>query len=131
MFFNSSWVLFSAEDAEVGGNMSDNDSDNGGNLSGKFKPYRFSGKNHSFDPVLEKPILREIRSWTNEYMSSNSVIHKSSYTSLKEAHTVHSKEIDLLVKIIKVFERDEFNWEVRIKDLSQESWTLTVNKLKF
>jgi hypothetical protein len=53
--------LFNAEDVEVGGNMSDNDSDNGGNLSGRFKPYRFSGKNHSFDSALEKPILKENR----------------------------------------------------------------------
>lgn len=55
------------------------DSENGGNL---YKPYRFSGKNHSFDPQVEKPILKQIRAWSNDYMKNNSIVHKSSYISL-------------------------------------------------
>jgi len=37
----------------------------------------------------------------------------------------------LLVKIIKVFEKDEHTLELRIKDISNELWFMTVQKLKF
>jgi hypothetical protein len=51
--FNSSWVLFSSV-VEESGNMSDEEAGNGGN---QFRPYKFSGKNHSFDQQVERPIL--------------------------------------------------------------------------
>jgi len=41
------------------------------------------------------------------------------------------KEFDLLVKVIKVFEKDEHTLELRIKDISNEMWFMTVAKLKF
>jgi hypothetical protein len=48
VIFNSSWVLFGCED--IDDEMSD-EGENGGNQHDrKYKPYRFSGKNHSFDP---------------------------------------------------------------------------------
>lgn len=59
------------------------------------------------------------------------MIHKSSCTILNEAHKFYGKgEIDLVVKIIKVFDKDDNDFELRVKDLSQESWPLIVNKLK-
>lgn len=79
---------------------------------------------------MEKPILKHIRHWAHEYLNSNSVIHKSSSIPLNECHLLpDKKEIDLLVKVIKVFERDENSLELRIKDLSQESWPMTINKM--
>jgi hypothetical protein len=131
--FNSSWVLFGCEDLEDA--MSDGEgNENGGNqvYERKYKPYRFSGKTHSFDTQVEKPILDEIRGWSYNYLNGNTVIHKSSYTPLREVRNIQEKrDIDLLVKIIRVFERDEINYELKIKDLSGDSWVLTVNKLKF
>lgn len=131
--FNATWVLYSLSTEGVdhqGGNTSDNDSENGGNFQGRYKPYRFSGKAHSFDPQVEKPILKYIRSWAQDYLNANSVIHKSSSTPLSECHSLpEKKEVDLLVKIIKVFERDEYSLELRVKDLSQESWPMTLNKM--
>jgi hypothetical protein len=66
-------------------------------------------------------------------MNENTVVHKSSYTPLREVRNMTEKrDIDLLVKIMRVFERDEINYELKIKDLSGDSsWILTVNKLKF
>ena len=66
-------------------------------------------------------------------MNENTVVHKSNYTPLREVRTMtEKKDIDLLVKIMRVFERDEINYELKIKDLSGDgSWILTVNKLKF
>jgi len=66
-------------------------------------------------------------------MNENTVIHKSNYTPLRDVRAMTEKrDIDLLVKIMRVFERDEINYELKIKDLSGDgSWILTVNKLKF
>ena len=38
--------------------------------------------------------------------------------SLGEGHGAGSQEFDLLVKILKVFEKDENTFELRIKDTS-------------
>ena len=42
-----------------------------------------------------------------------------------------NKEFDLLVKVLKVFEKDENSLELRIKDISQQMWFVTIPKLKF
>lgn len=42
-----------------------------------------------------------------------------------------SSEFDLLVKILKVFEKDENTLELRIKDISQKMWYMSVPRLKF
>jgi len=41
------------------------------------------------------------------------------------------KEIDLLVKVVKVVEKDDFQLEIKIKDLSNDpyQWQMIVNKL--
>lgn len=52
-------------------------------------------------------------------------------TPLKELRDLQKTEFDLLVKVLKVFERDEYNLELRIKDLSNEMWFITVPKIKF
>ena len=41
------------------------------------------------------------------------------------------RDIDLLVKVLKVFEKDEHNLELRIKDNSNQLWFLTIPKLRF
>lgn len=51
---------------------------------------------------------------------------------LKDARSFEeNKEFDLLVKVLKIFEKDEFNLELRIKDTSNEMWFITIPKLKF
>ena len=42
-----------------------------------------------------------------------------------------NREIDLLVKILKIFEKDEYNLELRIKDTSNEMWFIVIPKLKY
>ena len=112
----------------MGGNSSDEDSENGGSL--KYKSYRFSGKNHSFDTKVDRPIVKHLRKFSNDYLSCNSVVHKSNFTPLGEAYKVAgSSEIDLLVKIMKFYEKDEQSWELLIKDMSQDAWYMTVNRL--
>ena len=70
---------------------------------------------------VEKPILDNLRRWAIDYFVENSVIHKSNYTPLKDVANIpidEGKEIDLLVKIMKVMEKDEQTLELRIKDIS-------------
>jgi len=141
--FNSSWCLFATqpehaldggqmEDTEMNSNDSDEGSQDGEKLAGR-QPYKFSGKNYSFDTQQERPILDCLRKWSVDYLSNNSVFHKSNFLQLKAiaAITKENAEFDLLVKILKVFEKDEHTLELRIKDISNEMWFLTVPKLKF
>ena len=51
---------------------------------------------------------------------------------LKEVRSFEeNREFDLLVKVLKIFEKDEFNLELRIKDTSNELWFITIPKLKY
>jgi len=129
--FNSSWVLFGCEDFDD--EMSDGEGNENSKYERKYKPYRFSGKNHSFDGQVEKVILDSTRAWAYNYLNENTVIHKSSYTPLRDVRNITEKrDIDLLVKIMRVFDKDEMSFEVKIKDLSGDSsWVMTVNKLKY
>ena len=51
-------------------------------------------------------------------------MHLSCLTKLKDIDALaalnegKAKDIDLLVKVLNVFERDEFQYELRIKDVS-------------
>ena len=42
-----------------------------------------------------------------------------------------NRDFDLLCKVLKVFDKDETSFELRIKDLSQMMWFMTVPKHKF
>jgi hypothetical protein len=62
------------------------------------------------------------------------VIHKSNYIPLKDVakiSPIDNREIDLLVKILLVSEKDEQSIELRVKDVSNEMWFLTLPKIKF
>lgn len=99
-----------------------------------YQPYKFSGKSYSQDLGVEKSILDNLRRWAVDYFAENSVIHKSNYTPLKDVAKTSpedQKEIDLLVKVLKVLEKDEQTLELRIKDISQEMWFLTLPRVKF
>lgn len=78
--------------------------------SHSYQPYKFSGKSYSQDLSVEKLILDKIRKWAVEYFADNSVIHKSNYTPLKDVSKIptdEGKEIDLLVKVLKVVDKDD------------------------
>lgn len=84
-------------------------------------PYKFSGKSFSFDFQQERDILDDLRLWMDEYFQQNSWIFKKlapkrlgdikSSASLTADH-----EFDFIVKVLRVFEKDEYNLELRIKD---------------
>jgi hypothetical protein len=81
-----------------------------GETSRLYQPYKFSGKSYSQDLSVEKSILDNLRRWAVDYFAENSVIHKSNYTPLKDVSKTSpedTKEVDLLVKVLKVLEKDE------------------------
>jgi hypothetical protein len=107
----------------------------------KYRPYKFSGKTYSFDVNNERAILDDLRSWAINYFAKENVIAKEMYKLLKDLKGgsgehgpvagAGSQEFDLLVKILKVFEKDENTLELRIKDISQKMWYMSVPRLKF
>ena len=71
----------------------------------------------------ERGLLDDMRNWTKSYFQNEHVITREMYKLLKdlkgsEGMGAGSQEFDLLVKIIKVFEKDENTLELRIKDIS-------------
>ena len=102
----------------------------------KYTPYRFSGKSYSFDYHQERVLVDSLRTWQDHYFSRSSWVFKSKSKllgKLKEEASRHSEsyEFDLLVKVLKIFEKDEYNLELRIKDTSNELWFIVIPKLKF
>jgi hypothetical protein len=40
-------------------------------------------------------------------------------------------DFDLLVKVMKVVQKDDHNFSVRIKDISKDTWNMTVSSLRY
>lgn len=96
-----------------------------------YTPYKFSGKSYSFDTQQETIIINQLREWQQEFFTKSTFVFKQMSKELKEIRDSPAQEFDLLVKILKIFERDEYNIEMRIKDCSNEMWFITIPKLKF
>ena len=91
----------------------------------KYQPYSYSGKSYSFERFNEGKILDHLRHWGKTYFQNHTVILPSMYTMLNEIRKEQNaanepKEFDLLVKIVKVFEKDESSYELRLKDSSNQ-----------
>ena len=103
--------------------------------SNKYTPYKFSGKSYSFDYQQEKVIVDELRNWQDHFFTRSSWIFKTmskQLGKLRDLTQLHENyEFDLLVKVLKIFEKDEYNLELRIKDTSNEMWFIVIPKLKF
>ena len=143
--FNASWALFetnpkhalkgddSASDTEMGVDDANGDGDGAGVSGGDYEPYKFSSKHYSLDMSVHRSICRGLRKWTIKYLAENMVVHASSYTSLSKltAEDRRGRDIDLLVKVLKIHEKDEQTIELRIKDVASTLWFLNLPKLRF
>ena len=97
-----------------------------------YEPYKFSGKNYSLDLSVHRSILRNLRKWTLSYLGANQCIQLNQYTPLEKLQeNERGRDIDLLVKVLKIFEKDEQTLELRIKDNTNKLWFLMLPKLKF
>ncbi len=79
-----------------------------------------------------------LRGWTKYHFSNNWVIPNYMFTylsKLKERLGSPGKDeetwndFDLLVKVMKVVQKDDHNYSVWIKDLSKDTWNMTVSSL--
>lgn len=48
----------------------------------------------------------------------------------KEGEEGPWNDFDLLVKVMKVVQKDDHNYSLRIKDISKDSWNLTISSLR-
>ena len=75
-----------------------------------------------------------MRHWAVDYFAKENVVTRDMYRLLKDlknGQVTENQEFDLLVKVLKVFEKDENTLELRIKDISQKMWFMSVPRLKF
>ena len=58
---------------------------------------------------VHKSIVKGLRKWAIDYFGNNMTVHISNYTLLAKVSTKEDKgtDIDLLVKVMKVHEKDE------------------------
>ena len=97
-----------------------------------YDPYKWSSKNYSLDMSVHRNILKQLRKWAISYLGDNMVVHISSYSALNKIRNFEKgKDIDLLVKVLKVHEKDEQTVELRIKDMTSSLWFLNLPKLRF
>jgi len=98
-----------------------------------YTPYKFSGKSYHFDASHEKKIVDNLHAWEDLYFGKQSWIFKKLSIQLGQLKdpNVSNREVDLLVKILRVTDKDETDLELKIKDVSDELWYLQVPKLKF
>lgn len=151
--FNASWCLFQSSDVLLRGRdhgpMTDSESENEMETemqdgttkrdkksdkyeNDKYTPYKFSGKSYSFDMAQERIIIDGLRQFQDQYFMKNSWIFRKQSKNLANLREMgDNKEVDLLVKIIKICEKDEYDIELRIKDISNEMWFITIPKMKF
>lgn len=81
---------------------------------------------------VHKGILKVLRKWAIDYYAKNMTTHISMFMPLKQVPNAEKgKDIDLLVKVLKVHEKDEQTVELRIKDLGDQLWFLNLPKHRF
>ena len=93
----------------------------------RYMPYKFSGKNYSFEGH-ERKRLDRLREWALEYFASA----ESLYKDVPIARAEEQKgDFDLMCKVMKVVEKDDYTYEIRVRDASQETWFCLVQRLKY
>ena len=115
--FKSSWALYSSDkQTPLGQSLSDG-------------PYAFSGKKATHEKQ-DSAIQTALKKWANVFFSSNNVIADNSSTALNKAAKA-PKDIDVVAKILQVFELDEYTNELKLRDMSGEVYYTLALKLKF
>lgn len=109
--WNGSWALFSTEEQ-----------------SG-FQPKTYSGKRATFEKH-EVTLITTLRKWATSYFTSHDGVTADLYISLKNAKKI-DKDFDVVVKILSVFDMDQYTNELKVADTTGEYWYVLALKLKF
>mmetsp|Transcript_31235 Transcript_31235/g.38590 ORF Transcript_31235/g.38590 Transcript_31235/m.38590 type:complete len:248 (+) Transcript_31235:40-783(+) len=116
--YNASWSLFETnpkhalkgDDSASDTEMRDDQGEDGEQAPGQtdYDPYKHSSKNYSLDMSVHKGVLKALRKWACRYFAENMITHISLFTPLKQVPNIEKgRDIDLLVKVLKVHEKDE------------------------
>jgi len=116
--WNGSWALFST-DKQCALDTT----------PGDFVPCAFSGKKPSFE-AHEKSILGNLRSWAKNWFKDHDGVTKDMYRPLNKAKSANS-DFDVVARIVRIHEMDEYTNELCLRDGSGESWHTLALKLKF
>lgn len=108
--WNGSWAVFSTEDTQ-------------------FAPAYYSGKRATFEKH-ETTLLTTLRKWVVNYFSQFDGLTSGNFVSMKQARN-DDKDFDVVVKILNIFEMDEFTNELKIADATGDNWYVLALKLKF
>lgn len=71
-----------------------------------------------------------MRKWASNYFSSNDVVTKDMFVSLKSAKSQKS-DFDVVAKIVGVHEMDAYTNELKLRDASGSTWYTLALRLKF
>ena len=73
-----------------------------------------------------------LRKWAVRYLGDHMIVHISMFKTREEIEKVEDfRGFDLLVKVLKVHEKDEQTVELRIKDITERLWSIELPKHRF
>lgn len=139
VYYNSSWCLFHTDlgsETKAKSNSvkkeepAHSDDELTASKKKEIMPYLFSGKSFSADAEIHAH-LQELREWAKKYFKDYNVITPSMYTLLSNCENMDKNDFDLLCKIVKILDKDDYtNW-IKLKDTSGEVWTTNIDKARF
>ena len=91
-------------------------------------PYAFSGKRSTLERQ-DVAIQQTLKKWANDLFQSSNVGGDGA-TELKRAKN-QSDDFDVVVKVLQVFELDEYTNELKLRDNTGETYYTLALKLKF
>lgn len=118
MHLFGSWVLYSAEkNSPLGSTVHD-------------VPYAYSGQK-STQEAQDVAIVKTLKKWASTFFAKNNVVDKASaITPLKQAEKQKS-DFDIVAKVLRVFQLDEYTNELKLKDASGATFYTLALKIKF
>ena len=116
--WNGSWALFSTDKQDALDTA-----------HGDFVPSAFSGKKPTFEQH-ERQILGNLRAWARNWFRDHDGVTRDMYRPLNKAKSANS-DFDVVARIVRIHEMDEYTNELQLRDASGESWHTLALKLKF
>jgi hypothetical protein len=119
MSYKSSWALYSSDKVSPLGQSSGD------------APYAYSGQKYTQERQ-DSAIQSALKLWANKLFASSNVLDHvdSRVTKLKSA-SEKGEDFDVIAKVLQVFELDDYTNELKLRDLSGETFYTLALKVKF
>jgi len=106
----SSWAVFQTEDSS-------------------YAPASYCGKRATFEKH-ETSLLTALRKWVAGHFSTHDGVASENQIALSGAKK-HSKDFDVVAKILSIHDLDEYTHELKLADSTGDNWYTLALKLKF